>query len=58
MNRSPSDRILNDLIDAVVNEFEACPHPDELTELSIVIDNDDPERSTPIVHRTAVRSCR
>ena len=58
MNRSPSDRTLNDLIDGVVNEFEACPHSDGLNELSTVIDNSNPERSTPIVYRTDVMSCR
>ena len=50
MSRSPPDRTLNDLADAVANEFEAYRHSDGFNELSIVIDNSDRERSTLIVH--------
>ncbi|WP_273836907.1 hypothetical protein [Halococcus sp. PRR34] len=46
MNRSPSDRTLNDLAD----EFEAYRHPNEFNEHSLVIDNSDRERSTLVVH--------
>ena len=50
MNRSPSDRTLNDLADAVADEFEAYRHSDGFSELSIIIDNSDRERSTLIIH--------
>ena len=50
MNRSPSDRTLNDLADAVANEFEAYRHSNGFNELSLVIDNSDRERSTLVVH--------
>ena len=48
MNSSPSDRTLTDL--AVADEFEAYRHSTGFNELSLVIDNSDPERSTLIVH--------
>ncbi|WP_273837153.1 hypothetical protein [Halococcus sp. PRR34] len=50
MNSSPPDRTLNDLGDAVADEFEAYRHSDGFNELSIVIDNSDHEHSTLIVH--------
>jgi hypothetical protein len=50
VNRSPSDRTLTDLADAVADEFEAYRHSNDFNELSLVIDNSDRERSTLIVH--------
>ena len=50
MNRSPSDRTLTDLADAVADEFETYRHSDGFSELSLIIDNSDRERSTLIVH--------
>lgn len=50
MSRSPSDRTLNDLANAVADEFKAYRHSDDFNELSLVIDNGDRERSTLIVH--------
>jgi len=50
VNSSPSDRTLNDLADAVADEFETYRHSDGFNELSIVIDNSDRERSTLIIH--------
>ena len=50
MNHSPSDRTLNDLADAVADEFEAYRHLNGFNELSLVSDNSDRERSTLVVH--------
>ena len=50
MNHSPSDRTLNDLDDAVADEFEAYRHSNDFNELSLVIDNSDRGRSTLVVH--------
>jgi hypothetical protein len=50
VNRSPSDRTLSDLADAVADEFEAYRHSDGFNEISLVIDNSDRERLTLIVH--------
>ena len=50
MSRSPSDRTLTDLANAVDDEFEAHRHSDGFNEISLVIDNSDRERSTLIVH--------
>jgi hypothetical protein len=50
VNRSPSDRTLTDLADAVADEFEVYRHSDSFSEISIVIDNSDRDRSTLIVH--------
>ena len=50
MSRSPSDRTLNDLADAVASEFEAYRHSDGFNEISLVIDSSGHERSTLIIH--------
>lgn len=50
MNRLPSDQTLNNLADAVADEFEAHRHSNSFNEHSVVIDNSDRERSTLIVH--------
>lgn len=50
MNRSPSDRTLTDLADAIAAEFEDYRHSNDFNELSLVIDNSDRECSTLIVH--------
>ena len=50
MSRSPSDRTLNDLANAVADEFKAYRHSDDFNELSLVIDNGARDRSTLIVH--------
>jgi len=49
-NRSPSNRTLNDLAEAVADEFEAYRHSDGFNEIPFVIDNSDREHSTLIVH--------
>ena len=46
MNRSPSDRTLNDLADAVIDEFEAYRYSDGLNDLSIATDYSNRERPT------------
>ena len=50
MNSSPSDRTLDDLADAVADEFDDYRHANGFNEISLVIDNSDRERSTLIVH--------
>ncbi|WP_049996263.1 hypothetical protein [Halococcus sediminicola] len=50
MTHSPSDRPLADLADLVAKHFSDYRHSDEFNELSLVIDNSDPEHSTLIVH--------
>ena len=49
MTANPVD-ILDDLADQVAEEFEAYRQPDEFKEVSLVIDNNDPDRPTLIVH--------
>jgi len=49
MTSDPVD-ILDDLADQVAEEFEAYRPPDEFKDVSLVIDNNDPERPTLIVH--------
>ena len=46
----PSDRSLSDLAESVAEEFEADRDSNGFNELSIVIDNRNPERPTLIVH--------
>ncbi|CCQ35021.1 hypothetical protein HLRTI_002396 [Halorhabdus tiamatea SARL4B] len=41
---------LDELADQVANEFDAYRQPDEFKEVSIVIDDSDPEYPTLIVH--------
>jgi hypothetical protein len=50
VTRPPSDRSLNDLADLVAEEFSDYRHSDGFNELSLIIDNSDPERSTLIIH--------
>jgi len=57
MTSDPVD-ILDDLADQVAEEFEAYRQPDEFKDVSLVIDNIDPDRPTLIVHvveRTPIR---
>ena len=58
MTSDPVD-ILDDLADQVAEEFEAYRQPDEFNDVSLVIDNNDPDRPTLIVHvereRTPIR---
>jgi len=49
MTSDPVD-ILDDLADQVAKEFEAYRQPDEFKDVSLVIDNNDPDRPTLIVH--------
>ena len=49
MTTDPTD-ILDDLADQVAEEFEAYRPPDEFKDVSLVIDNNDPDRPTLIVH--------
>ncbi|MDS0280239.1 hypothetical protein NDI85_20855 [Halomicroarcula sp. S1AR25-4] len=49
MTSDPVD-ILDDLADQVAEEFEAYRQPDEFKDVSLVIDNNDPDRPTLIVH--------
>ncbi|GAA0212793.1 MULTISPECIES: hypothetical protein [Halobacteriales] len=42
--------ILDDLADQVAEEFEAYRQPDESKDVSLVLKNNDEERSTLIVH--------
>lgn len=49
MTSDPVD-VLDDLADQVAEEFEAYRQPDEFKDLSLVIDNNDPDRPTLIVH--------
>ena len=49
MTSDPAD-ILDDLADQVAEEFEAYRQPDEFKDVSLVIDNNDPDRPTLIVH--------
>jgi len=41
---------LDDLADQIAEEFEAHRQPDEFKDVSLVIDNNDPDRPTLIVH--------
>jgi len=41
---------LSDLADMVVEEFDAYRQPDEFKEVSVLIENSNPERPTLIVH--------
>jgi hypothetical protein len=41
---------LDDLADQLAEEFEACRQLDEFKDVSLVIDNNDPDRPTLIVH--------
>ncbi|WP_049998793.1 hypothetical protein [Halococcus sediminicola] len=50
MTRSPPDRSLTDLADLVAEHFGDYRQPDEFNQLSLVIDNSDPEHSTLVVH--------
>ena len=49
MTTDPTD-VLDDLADQVAEEFEAYRPPDEFKDVSLVIDNNDPDRPTLIVH--------
>ena len=49
MTSDPVD-IHDDLADQVAEEFEAYRPPDEFKDVSLVIDNNDPDRPTLIVH--------
>jgi len=49
MTSDPVD-ILDDLAEQVAKEFEAYRQPDEFKDVSLVIDNNDPDRPTLIVH--------
>jgi len=49
MTADPTD-VLDDLADQVAEEFEAYRPPDEFKDVSLVIDNNDPDRPTLIVH--------
>ena len=49
MTSDPTD-VLDDLADQVAEEFEAYRPPDEFKDVSLVIDNNDPDRPTLIVH--------
>jgi hypothetical protein len=49
MTSDPID-ILDDLADQVAEEFEAYRPLDEFKDVSLVIDNNDPDRPTLIVH--------
>ena len=49
MTSDPVD-ILDDLADQVAEEFEAYRQPDEFKDVSLVIDNNDPDQPTLIVH--------
>ena len=50
VTRSSPDRSLADLADLVAEHFSDYRQPEDFNELSLVIDNSDPERSTLIVH--------
>ena len=50
VTRSPSNRSLADLAGLVAEHFNDNRQPEDFNELSLVIDNSDPERSTLIVH--------
>jgi hypothetical protein len=58
MTENPID-LLDDLADQVAEEFEAYRPPDEFKDVSLVIDNNDSDRPTLIVHvereRTPIR---
>lgn len=49
MTSDPVD-VLDDLADQVAEKFKAHRQPDGFKDVSLVIDNDDPERPTLIVH--------
>jgi hypothetical protein len=49
MTENPID-LLDDLADQIAEEFEAHRQPDEFKDVSLVIDNNDPDRPTLIVH--------
>lgn len=50
LTMTDDDSELSDLADLIVEEFDAYRHPDEFKEVSVVIDNSKPDRSTLIVH--------
>ena len=47
---SGSVDVLDDLAGQAAEEFEAYRQPDEFKDISLVIDNNDPDRPTLIVH--------
>jgi flavodoxin len=49
MTSDPVD-VLDDLAGQAAEEFEAYRQPDEFKDVSLVIDNNDPDRPTLIVH--------
>lgn len=49
MTSDPVD-VLDDLVSQVADEFEAYRQPEEFKDVSLVIDNNDPDRPTLIVH--------
>ena len=49
MTSDPVD-ILDDLADQVAEDYEAYRQPDDFKDVSLVIDNIDPDRPTLIVH--------
>jgi len=49
MTTDPTN-VLDNLADQVAEEFEAYRPPDEFKDVSLVIDNNDPDRPTLIVH--------
>lgn len=42
--------VLDDLAEQVAEEFEAYRHPDEFKEVSLVVEDSDPDHPTLIVH--------
>jgi len=57
MTANPVDK-LDDLADQVAEEFEAYRQPDEFKDVSLVIDNNDPDRPTLsyiLIERTPIR---
>ncbi|MFC6616099.1 hypothetical protein ACFQAS_14385 [Halopenitus salinus] len=49
MTANPVDK-LDDLGDKLAEEFEAYRQPNEFKDVSLVIDNNDPDQPTLIVH--------
>jgi len=49
MTENPTDA-LTDLADQIDDEFEAYRQPNEFKDISVVIDNDEKEHPTLIVH--------